>query len=395
MNWTMPADLRAQVQKLWDKGLILASLVDDQKLFPRRLTLKKPTSSELADRFPEVRNWIGDLLRGKYYRVAMRDLRHHVIGKNTIPDEIWVDSLEDALNLIGKGRDAGRFNEILDLTRERMPALLPWLAGRPMKALELADNWPLLMEVILWMQSHPRPCIYPRQMDIPGIHTKFIESHRAVLKELLDLALPTDAIKVETTGITGMSEFCRRYGFLDKPLRVRFRILDPELALLSAGTDQDIAVNQETFNGLNLKVSRVFITENETNFLAFPSLPGSMVIFGAGYGFEMLAQADWLHLCSIYYWGDIDTHGFAILDQLREHFPHVKSILMDRETLMAHEQQWVTEPNPCVATLARVNVEERSLFDDLRNNRIGPAVRLEQERIGFKWVNRVLKSIPY
>ena len=52
-----------------------------------------------------------------------------------------------------------------------------------------------------------------------------------------------------------------------------------------------------------------------------------MVIFGAGYGFEMLAGADWwLQVVGFIYWGDIDTHGFAILDQLRRRFGHVEFV---------------------------------------------------------------------
>jgi hypothetical protein len=34
--------------------------------------------------------------------------------------------------------------------------------------------------------------------------------------------------------------FCRRYGFLDKPSRVRFRMLDANVRLLPLETDQDI-----------------------------------------------------------------------------------------------------------------------------------------------------------
>ncbi len=134
----------------------------------------------------------------------------------------------------------------------------------------------------------------------------------------------------------------------------------------------------------------MFITENEINFLAFPKLPGSMVIFGAGYGWEGLAQAGWLQRCSIYYWGDIDTHGFAILDQLRAYFPRAESFLMDRETLMAHERLWMTEPQPLRRDLLRLSAEESELYDDLRNDRLGHAVRLEQERIGFGRVKAAL-----
>ena len=387
MSWTTPADLRAQVQKLWDKGALLAPLISGEALFPLRLTLRRPTSAELSDRFDKVRNWISDLQQGTHYRVVMRELRHHIIGSNAIPDEIWIDTIDDALALIGKGQDAGRFSRIVSLAGERCPFALPWLIKHSLKALKLSEDWPLLLDIIDWMQAHPHPGIYPRQIDIPGVHTKFIEAHRSVLMELLDLSLPPEAVDIKATG-TG--RFCRRYGLLEKPLRIRFRILDPELALLPTCTDQDITVNQDAFNQLDVRVNRVFITENEVNFLAFPYLPAGMVIFGAGYGFEMLAKAAWLHACSIHYWGDIDTHGFAILDQLRTHLPHTESFLMDRKTLMAHELQWVSEPQPVRRDLARLRKEERELFEDLRDNRIGPAIRLEQERLGFGWIKAAL-----
>lgn len=390
MSWTTPADLCAQVQKLWDKGLLLTSQVGSEELFPRRLMLKKPTSAELADRFDQVRAWITDLRQGSHYRIVMRELRHNIIGSNDIPDEIWIDTLDDALALIGKSRDAGRFNRIVELARKRQPAILPYLVKHPLKALKLAEEWHLLLDIIDWMQVHPRPGIYLRQIDIQGVHTKFIEAHRTVLVELLDLSLPSETVD---TKATGTSIFSRRYGFLEKPLRIRFRILDPELALLPTCTDQDIAVSQDTFSRLDLRVSRVFITENEINFLAFPSLPSSIVIFGAGYGFEMLAQAAWLWRCAIHYWGDIDTHGFAILDQLRVHLPHAESFLMDRETLIAHELQWVSEPQPLRRDLARLGSVEHALFNDLRDNRIRPTIRLEQEKIGFGWVKAALNLL--
>ena len=38
----------------------------------------------------------------------------------------------------------------------------------------------------------------------------------------------------------------------------------------------------------------------------------------------------------VLYWGDIDTHGFAILNPLRGHFCHIASTLMDQASLEAH-----------------------------------------------------------
>ncbi len=391
MNWTTLTDLRTQVQKLWDRGVLLAELTDGTSVFPRRLRLKRPTSAELAERFEDVRSWITGLNSGaKHYRVVWRSVNHRILGPNSVPAEIWIDSLEDALGWIGKGRDAESFAALVELTRKRHPQLLPWLGKRPLRVLSLADEWPLLLDLVSWLQLHPRPGIYLRQVDIPGIHSKFIEGHRGVLTELFDLLLPPETIDETARGVTG---FCRRYGFRDKPSRVRFRVLDQHLALFPTETDQDITIIIETFAQLDLPVKKVFITENEINFLAFPPVPRSMVIFGAGYGFEKLVEAGWLQDRSIYYWGDIDTHGFAILDQLRAHFPTAISFLMDRETLLAHRLHWGLEPQSERRDLHRLNGAEHELYDDLRQNRLSDRLRLEQERIGFDWVERALSKL--
>lgn len=386
-TWTTPSDLRSQIQKLWDRGAILSSLVTGETLFPRRLVLKGPTSTELAERFDEVRNWIAVLRSQRQVRIELREVRHRVLGNNSVPEEAWVDSLDDALALIGKTREAARFRQMVATTSERQPACLPWLGRYPLKALELEADWALLLEVVGWIQAHPRPGIYLRQIDLPGVHSKFIEAHRAVLADLLDLALPAAAIEADASGV---GQFCRRYGFRDKPLRVRLCMLDPGLNLLAVGGDQDLTLDHESFARLDLAPCQVFITENEINFLAFPSLPASMAIFGAGYGFDPLAQAGWLQRCRIRYWGDIDTHGFAILDQLRAAFPQAESLLMDRATLLAHREHWVVEAKPECRDLSRLTAAESALYDELRDNRLGDRVRLEQEKIGYGWLGRAL-----
>jgi hypothetical protein len=392
--WTSPADLRAQVQKLWDKGRLLAACVGAQDtVFPLRLKLAAPGSGELATRFAEVRLWAADLRQhAVHYRLEEREVRHREIGNQTVPAAAWLDSLEAGLALIGKSKEAQRFSTLLAMTRQSQPALLPWLADRPLTALALAEQWSRLLAVVSWMQSHPRPGIYLRQVDLPGVDSKFIEAHRAVLAELFELALPSDAIDLTSTGYSGLSQFCQRYGFLDKPLRIRFRLLDAALTLVPGQAFPDIALTQIAFAKLDLPVRRVFITENEINFLAFPPVAHSLVIFGSGYGFEVLADVAWLQQCEVFYWGDIDTHGFAILDQLRVRVPQARSFLMDQSTLLAHEAQWGQEPQPELRDLSRLTQDERAVYDTLRDNRIRPGLRLEQERVGFGWLQQALAS---
>jgi len=368
----------------------------DTEAWPLRLSLKTPSAADLSDRFESVRDWVRALCQTPQIRIEWQEWKHRVQGTQRLPAAVWLDTLQDALAFIGKGSQAQSFKALWQFTAVTQPALLAWLSRRPIQALKLADRWERLLAVVAWLQAHPRPGVYLRQVDAPGVDSKFIEAHRGVLTELLDLALPPEAIE---TGATGVAQFTRRFGFLDKPLRIRFRLLDPALPSLPGCQPMpaalpDITLDATSFAALALPIERVFITENETNFLAFPAVAGSMVVFGAGYGWEALARAKWLHRCQLLYWGDIDTHGFAILDQLRGYFPGAVSFLMDRETLLAHRQHWGEEPEPIRHDLLRLTPEEAAVYDDLRFDRHQPRLRLEQERVSFGWLSARLACMP-
>jgi hypothetical protein len=118
------------------------------------------------------------------------------------------------------------------------------------------------------------------------------------------------------------------------------------------------------------------------------------VIFGLGYSLDVLSGAAWMRNCEIYYWGDIDTHGFAMLNRLRTRFPQVRSILMDHDTLLSHRSLWVQEDKPFRGTLLTLNPDERALFDALVRNQHGDRIRLEQERIPFGRLRGVLENLP-
>ena len=124
---------------------------------------------------------------------------------------------------------------------------------------------------------------------------------------------------------------------------------------------------------------------------ACPSLPGTLAVVGLGYALEPLAEIGWLADAPIDYWGDIDTHGLAMLARLRRHFGHVRSRLMDEVTLLDHRALWVEETRPHAATsLDGLDEAEAALYDDLRRGRWGIGVRLEQERIAWP---RVLAAL--
>lgn len=389
-DWSTPVDICNRIRREWDKGRILAAMLDGEAVFPLRIPLKKPDTRALAEHFELARQWVAGLaLMDKEktaagYRLEWREFTHRQLGGNRIPVAAIIESERDGLALIGKQHDAARFRELAATIAGAFPALAPWLSRHPLTVLDQAGNWPSLLAVLDWAARHPCSGAYLRQIDAIGVDTKFIERHKGLLGEMLDLVLPPGAIDTQHSGANG---FERRYGFKSKPVQIHFRFLDQGLRIQGLS---DLAVTSDEFARLAPAVKRVFITENEINFFAFPDVPYSLVLFGSGYGFDHLAQTEWLQSKEIFYWGDIDTHGYAILDQLRSKFPAAHSLLMDRATLLEHKNFWGSEERPTARELERLRPDEAALYDDLRFNRIAPALRLEQERIAYDSVKAAL-----
>lgn len=387
LDWTTPADIVAQVRRLWDQGEILGGRFAPEPTFPKRLRFRGPESKALGNQFSAVRDWIGALEHGSSlgFSIIWREVNHRQLGRNRVPDGIEIASEADALRLIGRVREAETFTHLTAATLDSFPALQDWLARRPLMVLDHAGDWPKILVVLAWFHDHPHPGLYLRQLDIPGVDTKFIETRKGLLSELLSLILPPETINAEATGTKG---FEQRFGLLSKPPQVRFRILDHGL-YLNGLSDIDVPAAQLAVSPPSAR--RVFITENEINGLAFPPVSDSMVIFGLGHGLGILEDFGWLCDREIHYWGDIDTHGFAMLDHLRAMFPQARSLLMDRATLLAHRSLWVSEAQQHAGSMERLTDTERSLLEDLRANRLGEHVRLEQERVAFGFLTAWLE----
>ncbi len=143
----------------------------------------------------------------------------------------------------------------------------------------------------------------------------------------------------------------------------------------------------EEWAALDLDVASAVIVENETTFLTVPVPRRGVTIFGEGFRVSRAGRLPWLAKVPVHYWGDLDTHGFAILDQLRAWLPQTRSFLMDEQTLLQHRERWVAEPSPTTADLTRLTAAERGVYEDLVTDRYGDRVRLEQERVDWAWVS--------
>jgi hypothetical protein len=386
-RWTTPDDIAAVLQRRWDAGDLL---VRADGLFPLRISLRGPDPPELGRRLPEVQEWEKALHAGSLtalghgFEIAYRAVTTRQLGTQRIPAEAVIPTLLDALSLIGCQDAHARWQRLALLTERLCPALAPWAQTHPIALLDHADIWERALLVVSWFLAHPRSGLHLRQIDIVGVDTKFIEQQAVLLGRLLEAVLPADAL------YGGSGGFAARFGLRSKPALIQVRILDPRLAI---GGLSHLAAPLDQWAGISPPVRRVIITENEINGLTLPEMDGTATIFGRGYAVDLVADIPWVAHAQLHYWGDIDTHGFAILDRLRARVPHARSLLMDEATLLAHRELWGLEPSPATGPLLRLDPEELGLYDGLARHRWGDRVRLEQERISYRWVERRLDAI--
>jgi hypothetical protein len=381
-SWTRPDDVRAALSRKWASGVLLTRFAAEQRWEPLAFPLRGPTPSVIGDRLGEVQQWAREweqASRGPL-RVEYKKVGGKHVGSNTIPCRAWIDSYDLAWALLGVGAEVSRFAHLVEQTLVSCSRVHRWLARHPMKALGLYDQWDRLLAAVLWIDQRQLPGMYLRQIDVPGVDTKFVERHRGVLAELLDLQLDQQRID------PGAPDFEGRYRFRRKPAYVRFRCAD-------GNPFSELTVRATEFTVRPPGVRRAYVVENEITYLAFPCPADAIVIWGRGYAVPVLEPLTWLAGIDVVYWGDIDTHGFAILDRLRQRFPRVRSMLMDRTTLLAHRGQWVVETSPLTVGLDFLDVEETALYRDLIADAFGSSVRLEQERVSFAAVEQAMATL--
>lgn len=281
-----------------------------------------------------------------------------------------------------------------------------------------ADFW-VIVQLVDYLASLKRtPNIYVRQVSLPLMDTKFIERNYRMIDELLILCLPKERDLQEYEPLESdkqgykksrsFSDFVKRWGFANKKEMIRWRMLDPKMSSSlyeGAGSMIDSIVPIDVLAHLKLNFEHVIICENEVCYLNLPAITNSIAIFGSGYKVGLLSELPWLKDKDIIYWGDIDTHGFNILNSFREALNYsfkdshydaslkVRTMLMDIDTLNSNKHYIVQESESVSTFLATLKGKEYLCYEALINHSMGKQVRLEQELIPFDQVLAALKAI--
>jgi hypothetical protein len=379
--WSTPSIVREKAAAWWRGGRLLRELhaPGDPPMFPARIRLVRPTKDEVADRFGEVRGWASRHLAAAAdggWQVETRRVAVRSLGPQEIASALVLPDAQTALAALGGSarRDAATFARCLQETR----AVGVWAEqvalARPLDVVAAAADWPDLLRVTEWVGANPRPGLHVRALPVPGAHSKLVENNKALVSALLLARLPVEAVDLEAVN------FEERFGFATGERSVVLRAIGamvglpylvfPEVTWPAAGL--------ASLDPAERGIDQVVVVENRACLPMVAPAEGRVVVWGAGYGAgDLLAGIGWLDRVDVVYWGDLDTHGLAILDAVRAVVPGVRSVLMDVATLEFHGDRAGTEPVPREGEFAHLTVEEQALYRRLRASR----QRVEQEHL--------------
>ena len=311
---------------------------------------------------------------GYGYSVEYQKVKTKKHGEQDIPVSISFPTEHDFLKFIGREQDTINFRRNVENILSKFPTLTDWICKYPNKVLDNCEVWGDLLKVCKYFMETPKPQLYIRELPI-RVHTKFIERKKDIIKELLEFLIPEVINEDE-------KRFERRFNLkYDEPL-VRFRILDKKVGKELFSCLEDLSIPISQFSQLDIPISKVYIVENKMNMLTFPYIESSIVIWGHGFGVDIMKDVEWLHTKRIYYWGDLDAQGFQILSEFRTYFSHVESFLMDKETF----DQFSENDKGTITTVEKnlhLTREEHEIYAYLKENNL----RLEQEKIPFEYAS--------
>lgn len=369
-----------KVRRRWDEGTLLRAFAAGEPFPAQDLPVRGPRPSEIGANLEAVQGWIADLeagsRSGRRYVLTYAEIGGREFGRNRVPTRAHVGTYDQAWNLLGVGAQVEAYQRVL-VASAPVPAVRAWVASNPLVALETAGEWDAVLAAYTWLDGARGSGQYLRQITAPGVDTKFVERHRPLLGRLLGVERSASGF-IAGLGLRAKPEVLSLRGapgVLGLPLDLsEGSFLTAELAVLPAA------------------VRTAVIVENETTYRSVSVPAGGVVLWGKGFEVDRVGALPWLRGAEVFYWGDLDSHGFAILDRLRAWLPQTTSVLMDSQTLLAHQDRWVLDPTPTSARLTRLNPAEVTLYTDLVTDRFGESVRLEQERVDWQWAT---DRLPY
>lgn len=353
-----------------DLRVLLARRFENQRLnwlvgggtWPLTLSLGRPTEKDATANLAAVRQWVTawQAFDGPG-EVIWEERRWARLGLQRLPSKVVFKAAADVAKVVGQGQQWIQATRRYSKLTARWPVFGQSFVSASKFSVPtdyLPEDFDRLWRLLEWLEGNPESKLYMRQLPVEGLDTKWIEQRLGVVGSFVR----------SMRGVQGELDFFDLCGLRKLPHRARLRILCPGLRRTLGGLC-DIEVPVAELSLLNITPSVAIVVENVNTGIALPDIPGAVAFMGLGNAVSVLGGLPWLQDIDALYWGDIDTYGFLILERAKRALPRLRSVLMDKDTLLNHCSLWGTEPVQCPdVELSQLDDCERSLYTALRAN---------------------------
>jgi hypothetical protein len=236
----------------------------------------------------------------------------------------------------------------------------------------------VLINAVTWLRQHPDVGTWTlRQLPVPGMHTKWLDTHGALLRDVSGRDV-RDEVRPRLTVM-------------------HLTYVDPDHA--ASGQRRHDAWTTGDVHDIAYRPRVVLVVGNRDSRLWFPSVSDTIVVEGGGKAAAaLLANVPWIRTADhVVYWGDIDADGYAILNHFRRTLAEpapdgaparsVASILMEATDLHQYSQHGVNHDKagrpikPSPEPLSHLTEAETIAYNTIATAGPTPFRRIEQEAI--------------
>lgn len=318
------------------------------------------------------------------WSIKWEDWNSKKLGKQKWPSSISIETEDDYLYLTKKEAEVHQFkkqlNELIGWRKE----IRSFLLMRPNTVLEYQKIWTDLCYVADYLLQNDVRNYYIRSIPLP-VHTKFIENNKAFIYSLLKHFSPErysdESIRFEAA-----------LGLREKQHVYTMRWLDDSLAEKYMHGHEVFGLSTIGLKAVQWEIQEIWLVENETNLYLLPKRKGSLVLFSKGHAVTQLFNIPLFTQAKLVYWGDLDEHGFIMLNSFRKNYGHANSIFMDKLTVEQNSDQMLKQPERYKTDqldfLTDAEIEAFMLLKQSNG-------RIEQETLNQEFMSKKLSELNF
>lgn len=367
----------------------LKAIIKGQEFFPFIIPCNKKESGDFLediDAYSSLMKKSKNSIGFGYRIISNKDENKDTKAATKI-NKIIIETEVDFLTLIDKLDEGNTFKDTVIKFRNHFDSnIIDEYLINNRKSLfnyssDYIDNFIIIAKFLV---ENPTSMLYPRELPTV-VDTKFLEKNISSFITFIKYFRDVDA----------QVDKWQQLGLVNPAATVSLRYAS-DLTINSKDLSFNtpiINIEPNSLKTVKGKFSRIFILENKTTFYTFPLQADDCAIYCGGFAILMLKGIEFFKTSNLYYFGDLDEHGFAILSKFRALYSNVKSFCMDYKTIQDYKD-YLIKGEVYPGDLELLTNDEAYALSYLKNYTIkDTSSRIEQEKLSSNYILNRLSEL--